>query len=147
MRRSSIDRASVLMKVDCVRELGARLELSKAGRPFFESQFTFCFPGGSPERGFSFFVFVLSKGHVEKRRRQACSERVKQAVVEALSGPEQKRRYQVENSIRRGRISQWQHHKDESEDQTPRGILRPKWERNLGWRLFCLDLEHRPVKI
>lgn len=35
---------------------------------------------------------------------------VKSRVVESLAGPEGKRRAQVQNSVRRGRISQWQHH-------------------------------------
>ena len=49
----------------------------------------------------------------------AFSDSAKQAVIEALGGPDGKRKSQVTRSIKRGRVSQWQHHwqKDPSEEQ------------------------------
>ena len=53
------------------------------------------------------------------KRLTAFSDSAKQAVIEALGGPGGKRKTQVSKSIKRGRVSQWQHHwqKDPSEEQ------------------------------
>eukprot|EP00439_Symbiodinium_sp_Y106_P080296 s1604_g19.t1 len=53
------------------------------------------------------------------KRLTAFSDSAKQAVIEALGGPGGKRKSQVSKSIKRGRVSQWQHHwqKDPSEEQ------------------------------
>ena len=53
------------------------------------------------------------------KRLTAYSESARQAVIEALGGPGGKRKNQVTKSIKRGRVSQWQHHwqKDPSEEQ------------------------------
>lgn len=80
---------------------------------------------------------------VPKRPRkelETLADKVKKAVVEGLAGPEGKKTSQVQDSIRRGRISAWRHHwqddpsEKDFEAASPMGYAKMKGYQRVGVR-------------
>ncbi|CAK9012780.1 SWI/SNF-related matrix-associated actin-dependent regulator of chromatin subfamily A containing DEAD/H box 1B [Durusdinium trenchii] len=84
-----------------------------------------------------------------RKNLEIFADKVKATVIDALAGPECKRKSQVLKSIKRGRISQWQHHwqKDPSEERMESfspGYAKLKGYQRVGvrWLLALARLGH-----